>query len=150
MLRMIKLIYRRVKACIKDYHTMSYSELFDISLGEPLSPLLFILFVNDVKDNIDFENLTDSDINLLSIFMILFADDIALFTTDPVSLRCQLDALYRYSCEWGLKINTNKTKICMFESRKSICNFRWSINNELLDVVDIFCYLGIISHTPVI
>ena len=98
MIRMIQLIYEDVKACIKDSCTMSYSELFDVSLGvkqgEPLSPLLFILFINDVKDNIDLLNMTESDINLLSIFMLLFADDIALFTTNPVSLQHQLGYVY--------------------------------------------------------
>lgn len=147
MINMIKSIYRSVKACIKDASNMSYSDMFDISLGvkqgEPLSPLLFILFINDVKDSVDFHNLTESDIDTLSIFMLLFADDIALFTTDPVSLQHQLNSLYMYSCNWGLKINIKKTKICVFESRKSQCNFRWTINDEIVEVVDNFCYLGI-------
>jgi len=36
-------------------------------------------------------------VNFLSMFMLLFADDIALFTTDPASLQKQLDAVASYS-----------------------------------------------------
>jgi len=43
--------------------------------GEPLSPILFLLFVNDISDSIDFNNLTENDMNRLSIFLLLFADD---------------------------------------------------------------------------
>jgi len=46
--------------------------------GEPLSPLLFILFVNDLNGNLDFNSLTDNDITVLSIFFLMFADDIVL------------------------------------------------------------------------
>ena len=150
MLNMIKAIYRNVKSCVKNSCNMIYSELFDVTLGvkqgEPLSPLLFILFINDVKETFDFQNLTERDLNLLSVFMLLFADDIAIFTTNPESLQSQLDAIHKYSYEWGLKININKTKICIFERRKSLCNFRWFINREVVDVVDDFCYLGIKFH----
>ena len=58
---MIKQIYHTVKACIKDKHNIynkTYSDFSGISLGikqgEPLSSLLFILFVNDVKKNYQF------------------------------------------------------------------------------------------------
>ena len=47
--------------------------------------------------------------------MLLFADDIALFTTDSNSLQAQLDAIQRYSRKWGLKIIVAKTKIYKFE-----------------------------------
>jgi len=57
------------------------------------------------------------------MFMLLFADDIALFTTDPTSLQNQLDAVASYSNMWGLKINVNKTKICIFEKKKSNHHF---------------------------
>jgi len=53
MLPMIKSMYKKVTSCIKNADNMSYSELFDVSVGvkqgEPLSPLLFILFINDIK-----------------------------------------------------------------------------------------------------
>ena len=48
-----------------------------------------------------------------------------------------------YSLNWGLKINVSKTKVCIFEKRKSRCNYVWYINGSELDIVDSFCYLGV-------
>ena len=150
MLKMIQSIYQNVKSCIKDSACMSLSEVFDVTLGvkqgEPLSPLLFILFINDIKDCLDLNNLTEKDLRLLSIFMLLFADDIALFTTSAESLQSQIDTIYHYSLKWGLKINVNKTKVCVFEKRKSNCAFRWSVNGANIEIVNEFCYLGIKFH----
>jgi len=78
--------------------------------------------------------------------MVLFADDNVLFTTNPVSLQNQLNDIYLYSNKWGLKINVNKTKICIFEKRKSRCSYSWLINNEFIEIVDNFVYLGIKFH----
>lgn len=75
--------------------------------------------------------------------MLLFADDMVLFTTNPLSLQSQLDSLYVYSLKWGLKININKTKICIFSKRRSVNDYHWFINNERLEIVGSFCYLGI-------
>lgn len=146
-IRMIKSMYQNVKACIKNNNTMNYSDFFEVTLGvkqgEPLSPLMFILFLNDISKSINFNDLTEDDIQYLSLYMLLFADDIALFTTDPNSLQSQLNNIYSYSCRWGLKINVNKTKICVFESRKTHGNNEWFINGEQIELVDNFCYLGI-------
>ena len=70
MLKMLKSLYSNVKACTRNNENMSYSELFDLTLGvkqgETLSPLLFILFINDIKDYIDLTNLSVNDIDKLS------------------------------------------------------------------------------------
>lgn len=147
MVNMVKSIYQNVKSCVKDASKTCYSDMFNVTLGvkqgEPLSPLLFILFVNDVKNVININDLADSDLNLLSAYMLLFADDIVIFTINEESLQALLNNIYVYSLNWGLKINVYKTKICIFEKRKSRCNFIWSINGSNIEVVDSFCYLGI-------
>ena len=72
----------------------------------------------------------------------MFADDLILFSTSPCSLQVMLDSVYEYSDKWGLKINVNKTKVCIFEKRKQIHNESWNINGENIEIVDNFCYLG--------
>ena len=152
MLRMIRSMYETVKSCVKVSNDMNMSDFFDISLGlkqgEPLSPILFILFINDVVKHVDLDKMTETDLNLLSRYLIAFADDIVLFTTNPTSLQSQIDEMYKYSVKWGMKINVNKTKICVFEKRKQRHNVDFFIGDEKIEIVDSFIYLGIkLTHT---
>jgi len=64
-----------------------------LTMIKSMYKLLFILFINNFKSCFDLTKLTPSDIARLSIYMLLFADDIALFTTDPHSLQTQLDCI---------------------------------------------------------
>ena len=50
------------------------------------------------------------------------------------------------TCKWGLKINVKKTKICIFEKKRSRRLFNWKINIEIIETVDEFGYLGIKFH----
>ena len=145
--KIIKALYTKVTSCVKVSNSSKMSDFFDVSMGlkqgEPLSPILFILFVNDINDAFDINNLTDDDLDILSIYLLMFADDMVVFTTDKSSLQFQLNSLNEYTEKWGLKINVNKSKVCIFEKRKSNCNFDWTIAGEKLEIVDEFCYLGI-------
>ena len=148
MIKMVRSLYRRVLAAIKI--NADISDYFEISLGvkqgEPLSPLLFILFINDVyadfTGNGTETNVSGVSLNQLCIILLLFADDMVLFSKDPNELQLLLSKLYRYSLEWGLKVNTAKTKILVFEKRRSNNDFQWTYNGEILEIVESFCYLG--------
>ena len=81
---------------------------FDLGVkqGEPLSPILFILFVNDVHSEflqpLDGGNDEINGITMQQMchILLLFADDMVLFSTDPAELELLLNKLYNYSSEW--------------------------------------------------
>ena len=77
--------------------------------------------------------------------MLMYADDAVFFTKSAQPLQNMLHKLQDYSNEWGLKINTDKTKIMIFEKgRRSEVHFHY--NNIELEVVDSFKYLGIMFY----
>ena len=59
----------------------------------------------------------------ICIILLLFADDMVIFSKDPEELQLLLNKLHRYSCEWGLKVNTAKTKILVFQKRRMNISF---------------------------
>ena len=79
----------------------------------------------------------------MGFFVLLFADDIVLFSNSPDELQTLLNRLHIYSSHWGLKVNTAKIKVCVFQKRRQNINQVWKYNNEELEVVDSFCYLGL-------
>ena len=91
---MIKAVYKYVKSCVKPLTNMDMSQFFNVSVGlkhgEPLSPLLFILFMNDIFSCINVNSLVEKDLKKLCMYLMLFADDFVLFTTDPISFQANL------------------------------------------------------------
>ena len=144
----IKSIYRKITASIK--LNSDISSCFDICLGlkqgEPLSPLLFVIFINDVRQQLQNGpegTIEGIDLERLCFFVLLFADDMVLFSNSPDELQILLNRLYSYSTYWGLNVNTSKTKICIFEKQRQNIDRIWKYNNEDLEIVDAFCYLGV-------
>ena len=71
-----------------------------------------------------------------------------LFSKSPDELQTFLDKLYQYTTDRGLKINTVKTKVLIFQKRRQQLTRSWKLNDAILDVVDSFCYLGLkINYT---
>ena len=147
MVNMLRSMYSNVKSCILLMNENKYSDFKDVTIGlkqgDPLSTILFLFFINDISGSLDLENLNETNFDILTFYMLLFADDIALFSTSPDGLQLQLNNINTYSKRNGLKININKTKICIFEKRKSNNNHSWTIDNQQLEIVTSFCYLGV-------
>ena len=133
-----------VKSCVK--HKSSYSNFFasnvGLKQGDPSSPLLFMLFVNDIVENIntDLENIFS--LNELKLFLILYADDQVVVATSPESLQSILTDIETYCRLWGLKINIEKTKAMIFEKGRH-SQYDFYIYNTAIEVVVSFKYIGI-------
>ena len=101
-----------------------------------------MLFVNDMIDCIN-SNINDIfTIDKLKLFIILFADDQVVFAKSAHALQLLLNDIENYCTTWGIKINTNKTKVMIFEKGRRTTH-EFFIYNMAIEVVDSFKYLGI-------
>ena len=111
--------------------------------GHPLSPDLFKIFLSDLSDLLDFNNCPELAGTLIS--HLLWADDLILLSLDPVTAQLQLNKLESFCTKWGIEINESKTKLVIFgNSCKQSQALK--INGKDLELVDSYCYLGIILH----
>jgi len=106
------------------------SDTYDLENGTPqgscLSPLLFLIMINDLP--------TLS----LSTFRALFADDLTIWRSGinihQISHHLQedLNSISAWYDKWGLVINSNKTIIIeiIFSNKKQIVNPSLQINRE--------------------
>ena len=116
MVRALKAMYTVVKAYIRHYR--SYSEFIDshfgVKQGDPSSPMIFIIFLNDLEESIRDGLDGIFTIEDIKIFLLLYADDQVVFSKSPESLQAMLFDIETYCRTWGLKINISKTKMMIF------------------------------------
>ena len=83
--------------------------------GDPLSPILFMFFISDIVDCINnVERLDTVNIEEMTLFILLYADDAVIFAKSVESLHSMLNDIHEYCNTWHLTINTNKTKVTVF------------------------------------
>ena len=89
---------------------------------------------------IDAPHLIDTLVPLL-----LYADDLILMSTSKEGLQRQLDALAAFCEQRQLTVNLGKTKIVIFETRKSTCE-PFFFQNKVVAREEEYRYLGFVFH----
>ena len=110
-------MYKRSKCAIKINNKLI--NFFDhekgVRQGDPLSPTLFNIFINDLFKEINTshaDSVSLNNIDKISAFM--FADDLILISTTREGLKKYLDTLDTYAKKWKPEINYKKTKCSDF------------------------------------
>ena len=145
IVKMLRAIYQTVESCVRSNGT--YSEFFasnsGVKQGEPLSPFLLILFINDMYENIVIQDNDAFTIEDLKIFILLFADDTVLLSYTPEDLQSLLNQLHSYCVKWGISVNVEKTIVMIFKTGPRQENIQFYYNGKRLNNVSKFSYLGV-------
>ena len=162
VLSIIRDMYSKAKSCVRQSDgTLSNFFISNIGLrqGENLSPILFTVFLNDLKDFLSI-NVSDLSVPLdiaknllpeqiddfMKLFILLYADDTAVLAENEKEMQKAVKMLEHYCDIWGLKININKTKIVVF-SRGKIRNLpKITFDNANIEIVFDYRYLGVIFN----
>ena len=162
LIKSIYSMYNNAKSCISmSGKTSGYFACeTGVRQGENLSPLLFPIFLSDLRDYLSTKynglsfinnNISDllNDINLdtyLKLYILLYADDTVILAESPKELKLALDAMDQYWTIWKLKINVSKTKVLIF-SRGNVRNRpEFTFGNVELEIVRDYQYLGLIFN----
>ena len=91
-----------------------------VKQGDPASSILCLFFLNDILNHINTNIDGIISVDEIQLFLLLFADDAAVFTQDPQSLQLTLNDIKQYCNMWKHKLNVNKTKIMIFENGRHV------------------------------
>ena len=79
----------------------------------------------------------------MKIFILLYADDTVLFSSNPNDLQKCLDTFKHYCTTWRLTVNVAKTKILIISQGRPSANLHFYYDSYELEIVKEYKYLGI-------
>ena len=144
----IQALYSGARSSVRLNNTMTdtFEVKSGVRQGDPLSPTLFSLFLNDLAEEIN-----DSDSGVLiggiCLAILLYADDICLLAPSEEKLQHMLNILDRWCRKWGMVINTSKTQIMHIRNpQRPRSNFKFKCCDTELNYTDSYKYLGYFVH----
>ena len=139
----IKGIYEMDESCVKlgNKYTSSFGINLGVRQGCVLSPILFNLFMADLAKKLEMAD-GKVKVNNTEISSVFWADDIILLSESEQGLNTMIKILEKYSNEHKLKINTDKTKVMIFNKTGRLMKRLYHINGVQLENVRSYKYLG--------
>ncbi len=80
-----------------------FSCTLGVRQGDCLSPFLFSMFANDLESVYQLNGSEGVDIGMLKLFILLYADDIVIFSESEHGMQEGLNLLSEYCIKWKLK-----------------------------------------------
>ena len=126
---------------LKNGYLDAISSNLGLKQGCPLSPMLFNLYIDDVRDIFDQQC---DPVPVLDIHLshFLYADDLVLLSQSRAGLQRCLDKLYRFSLKKRLAVSIDKSKTIVFNTTGRLDKENFTLNEVKLEPVQTFCYLG--------
>ena len=147
ILNVIKALYTSNSASIRigDYMTESFSIESGVMQGSKLGPILFIIYINDLLEQLEDSKLGVHIWNIV-ISALGFADDIILLADNVKNLQRLIDICAAWSKINGMDFNTDKCKVMILNGKRKKIYF--TLHHKILEVVNKYKYLGItLSNT---
>lgn len=86
--------------------------------------------------------------DLTEVFLLLFADDIALMSESVVGLQKQIRILENFCKEYKMIVNVGKTKVMVFRKGGRLRQReKWFYDGQRLEIVNAFHYVGLLFST---
>ena len=142
-------MYSKSKAGIK--LTNGTTPIFETNIGVKqgcvISPTLFNIFLNDLPDIFNVNKSDPVKLSEKRLNCLMYADDIALISKSKEGLQYCLNQLDEYCKTWNLCINTQKTKVMVFnKTGKTVKDINFYIGEVEIDIVKEMKYLGIVFN----
>ena len=125
----------------------SFLSLLGVKQGDPLSPLLFGLFIDRIEKYLSIK-CPGKGVHLCGklLQVLLYADDLVLLAESPADLQMLLDALYDFCRLNGMQVNIKKSDLLVFNPPTSFIKPPIYYNGVELNWQSSFIYLGMIFH----
>ena len=145
---MIKSMYKNAKTSVKlsDGVTNVFNLEKGIKQGDTLSPFLFNLFLNDVNNIFSSSKCASPSLFNRVVNCLLYADDLLVVSETKSGLQHALNELHSYCITWKLQLNIKKTKVIVFNTRKSKEQYTFMFGQDKISICDQCAYLGIIFN----
>ena len=124
-----------------------FSAFAGVKQGDPLSPLLFGLFVDRIEQFFaaKFGATTGAKVADSIVRVLLYADDLVLCGETQEELQALLDCLHEFCHECGMTVNSAKSEVvCFNPEHMPRMQQKWMYDGVALPVSEAFRYLGIV------
>ena len=136
-----KSVYYQIK--VKGGYLEPIASKFGLKQGGVLSPLLFNLYVDDMKFIFD-DKCDPVTLLMKPLSHLLYADDLLLLSTSASGLKTCLSKLESYCNMWQLEINIKKCKVVIFNSAgRRLCGPQFLFQGKIMEFAQSYCYLGL-------
>ena len=137
-----------LKSCVRinDLVTDDFNIDCSVRQGDPTSPTLFSLYVNDLIDELNASNngVRCGDMSVAALF---YADDVVVLSETAKGLQNQLDIVSQWCSKWRMEINQSKTKILHFRPKSvNLTSYSFQCGTYDISVSSKYKYLGLVFN----